>query len=127
MSQHEAPHAVTYEIPVGKAVVCKDIQIKNELGVVVVAWADGHTSTIPVDRLRGYCPSAVCQGHGAGDIKWIPNSCKAIFDAELVGRYAVHFKFADAHDTGIFRWDSLRRLDPTEVERWGPPEKSLKL
>ncbi len=123
MSQTDAP----FEVPVGKAIQCKDIQIKNELSVVAIVWADGHTSTIPVDRLRGYCPCAVCQGHGSGDIRWIANSCKAIFDAELVGRYAVHFKFADAHDTGIFRWDSLRKLDPSEADRWGPPEKSLKL
>lgn len=116
-----------FPTPMGKQVVCKDVQIKNELGVVDIVWADGHTSSIPVTRLRGYCPCAVCQGHGSGAIKWINNSCKAIFDAELVGRYAIHFKFADAHDTGIFRWDSLRKLDPAEAEQWGPPEQSLKL
>lgn len=104
----------------------KDIQIKNEASVVVVVWADGHTSTIPVSRLRAYCPCAVCQGHGSAVVTKIDNTCKAIFAADLVGRYAIHFKFADAHDTGIFRWDTLRKLDPAEVERWGPPEESLR-
>ena len=104
----------------------KDIQVQNEHGVVVVTWADGHTSTIPITRLRGYCPCAVCQGHEATAVKFIANSCKVIFDAELVGRYAIHFKFGDAHDTGIFRWDALRKLDPTEESRWGPPETSTK-
>ena len=64
--------------------------------------------------------------HDATGIKFIANSCAAIFDAQLVGRYAVHFKFGDAHDTGIFRWDTLRKLEPTEVDRWGPPETSTK-
>ena len=32
----------------------KDIQVKNEESHVVVAWADGHTPTIPITRLRGY-------------------------------------------------------------------------
>ena len=41
---------------------------------------------------------------------------------QLVGRYAVNFKFGDAHNTGIFRWEMLRRLDPLEEEQWGPPE-----
>jgi DUF971 family protein len=109
-----------------KTFTARDIQVKNELGVVVVAWADGHTSTLPIDRLRGYCPCAVCQGHDATGIKFIANTCKAIFDAQLVGRYAIHFKFADAHDTGIFRWEHLRKLDPAEAERWGPPEVALK-
>ena len=104
----------------------KDIQIKNEASVVVVVWGDGHTSSIPVSRLRGYCPCAICQGHDARGVTFIANSCSAIFDAELVGRYAIHFKFGDAHDTGIFRWDTLRKLDPAEVDRWGPPETSTK-
>jgi DUF971 family protein len=112
--------------PPGRAFLAKDVQVKNEASAVVVVWADGHTSTIPIERLRGYCPCAVCQGHGASKITFITNSCRTIFDADLVGRYAVHFKFGDAHDTGIFRWDTLRKLDPAEVDRWGPPEESLK-
>ena len=112
--------------PVGRAFTPKDIQVKNEASVVVVAWADGHTSTIPIERLRGYCPCAVCQGQGSSSVTFVKNSCRAIFDAELVGRYAVHFKFADAHYTGIFRWDTLRKLDPAEESRWGPPEQSLR-
>lgn len=104
----------------------KDIQVKNEDSLVMVTWGDGHVSSIPISRLRGYCPCAVCQGHDASGIKFVQNACKAIFDAQLIGRYAVHFKFADAHDTGIYRWDTLRKLDPAEVERWGPPETSTK-
>jgi DUF971 family protein len=108
--------------PTAKEFVARDVKVQNDKGSVVVLWQDGHTSTIPIQRLRGYCPCALCQGHDVGPLKFIQNTCKAIFDAEAVGRYAINFKFADAHNTGIFRWDVLRRLDPAEEARWGPPE-----
>jgi DUF971 family protein len=108
--------------PVGKEIIAVDVQVQNETSSVLVKWADGHTSVYPISRLRGYCPCAVCQGHEVSGLKFIENKVTAIFDAELVGRYAINFKFADAHDTGIFRWEMLRRLDSAESERWGPPE-----
>jgi DUF971 family protein len=123
MSSLASPPLAT---PTGRAIVAKDVQVKNESGTVVVVWADGHTSTIPIPRLRAYCPCAVCQGHGSQSVTKIETTCAAIFAVDLVGRYAIHFKFADAHDTGIFRWDTLRKLDPAEVDRWGPPEVSLR-
>jgi len=107
----------------GSEFVPLDIQVQNENGVVVVKWGDGHTSTVPMRRLRGFCPCAMCQGHDVGKLKWQENKVKSIFDVELVGRYAVNFKFGDGHNTGIFRWDVLRKLDPEEEARWGPPEE----
>jgi DUF971 family protein len=107
-----------------KTFAAKDIQVRNELGIIAVTWADGHQSMIPIQRLRGYCPCAVCQGHESGLLKWIDNKVSTVFAAELIGRYAIQFKFGDAHDTGIFRWDTLRKLDPAEEPRWGPPERS---
>ena len=114
--------AVSQPVPTGKEVIPLDVKVENETQRVLVQWADGHTSVYPISHLRGYCPCAVCQGHEVGGLKFITNSVSAIFDAELVGRYAINFKFADAHDTGIFRWDVLRQLDPQEAGRWGPPE-----
>ena len=108
--------------PTGKQIVPLDVQVQNENARVVVKWGDGHTSMYPVSRLRGYCPCALCQGHDVGGLKKIENKVTAIFDVELVGRYAINFKFADAHNTGIFRWEMLRRLDPAEEDQWGPPE-----
>ena len=108
--------------PTGKQIVPLDVQVQNENARVVVKWGDGHTSMYPVSRLRGYCPCALCQGHDVGGLKKIDNKVSAIFDVELVGRYAINFKFADAHNTGIFRWEMLRRLDPLEEDQWGPPE-----
>jgi DUF971 family protein len=103
----------------------KDIHVDNDRALVVVQWSDGHDSELPVDRLRGYCPCAECQGHG-GAISWIDNQVTGITGAEPVGRYAIMFTFSDGHANGIFRWEHLRKLDPSESERWGRPEEFLK-
>ncbi|HYQ96878.1 MAG TPA: gamma-butyrobetaine hydroxylase-like domain-containing protein, partial [Candidatus Nitrosocosmicus sp.] len=34
-------------------------------GVVRILWNDDHTGNYPETYLRGYCPCALCQGHGA--------------------------------------------------------------
>ncbi len=99
----------------------RHIDVDNDAEVMRVDWADGHQSRIPITRLRGYCPCAECQGHG-GPIAWHDNHVTGISHAEMVGRYAVLLVFADGHDTGIFRWDYLRKLDPEERSRWGEPE-----
>ena len=103
----------------------KDIKVQNDEGNVVVQWGDDHESTLEIKRLRGYCPCAECQGHG-GDFQYIQNSCNGISKADLVGRYAILFYFSDGHSTGIFRWEHLRKLDPTESEKWGLPEAFMR-
>lgn len=111
--------------PTDRAFVAEDVQVQNENQKVIIRWADGHASDLPITRLRGYCPCAECQGHG-GEIKWIDNSTNGITGAEPVGRYALLFTFVDGHNTGIYRWETLRMLDPSEEDRWGPPEEFLR-
>ena len=113
----------SFDVPTGKQLVPVDVQVHNESQRVDVTWADGHTSSYSISRLRGYCPCAECRGHSGGALTFIDNQVSAILDVVLVGRYAVNFKFGDAHATGLYRWEQLRRLDPSEVERWGPPER----
>ena len=40
-------------------------------------------------------------------------------DAELVGNYAIRIRFSDGHDTGLYSWEYLRRIDPGG----GPPPR----
>ena len=37
-----------------------------------LTWSDGHTAEFPYDHVRGYCPCAACQGHGAFKIEFHP-------------------------------------------------------
>lgn len=102
--------------------LAKQIHVENTQHRLRIEWSDGHESILPIQRLRGYCPCALCQGHEGTRVQYIDNQAVALFAAEPVGRYALLLKFSDGHSTGIFRYDTLRRLDPAEESRWGPPE-----
>ncbi|MEZ4302656.1 MAG: DUF971 domain-containing protein [Polyangiaceae bacterium] len=84
--------------------------------VMEITWADGHTSSLSHEILRGYCPCAHCQGHG-GTLHFIPGGDLDVRDIEQVGNYALKFVWGDRHDSGIYTFRYLRSLEaatPTE-------------
>jgi DUF971 family protein len=80
-------------------------------GLVRVTWDDRHVSEYKETYLRGYCPCALCQGHGGG-IKFVEPSDARLVEIQGVGHYAVQFNWADGHNTGIYTFDYLRALCP---------------
>lgn len=99
----------------------KNLDLKKDRGLTV-EWADGSTSYYSIAYLRKMSPSAeqrelrkqmernpltVLPATGGG------GSLRAE-DAELVGNYAIRIRFSDGHDTGLFSWDYLRRIDPAK-------------
>ena len=83
--------------------------------VMEVDWADGHTSRYTFEQLRVDCPCADCKGHSPDQAKVITGKEGiGITNIEPVGNYAVKLDFEDGHNTGIFSWDYLRRIDPEE-------------
>ncbi len=99
-----------------------DVQKSREL---TIRWADGHTSAIPLAKLRIACPCATCrawreerqknplailQNPGADAEKVIVDS------AELVGNYALRVRWKDGHDTGLYDFVLLRGLAPARDE-----------
>ncbi len=97
------------------------IDVLNDEQSVHIEWADRHMSQLPIQRLRTYCPCADCQGHGVG-LKAVSHDATGILAVEAVGQYALQFSFNDGHQTGIYRFSYLRKLDPQEVDKWGSPE-----
>jgi DUF971 family protein len=81
-----------------------------------LTWSDGHTAEFPYDHVRGYCPCAACQGHGAFKIEFHPPE-KPVDLASImpVGNYGVSFVWTDGHATGIYRFDFLRSICPCDV------------
>ncbi len=85
---------------------------------VTIVWRDGHTSHYAIAALRAACPCATCQDlHGEGrtpepvnPLPLFQASPKRLLEAKPVGRYALHFRFSDSHETGIFTWEYLRSL-----------------
>lgn len=86
-----------------------------------IDWKDGHSSEYPIKFLRDHCPCASCTGaHGdpprqSGEA----SSPFPMFQPALrmervdpVGNYALKIRWNDGHDTGIYSWDYLRRIDP---------------
>jgi DUF971 family protein len=90
---------------------------------VRLTWSDGHQADYDNDYLRGYCPCAACQGHGASSITFQPppGPVQAV-SIQPVGNYALSFHWSDGHSTGIYRFDFLRRICPCEDCRRGAAE-----
>lgn len=86
-------------------------------GGVLIAWKDGHRSDYTAKYLRINCACAECVEEWSQRQLLDPASVVADLRAEdhlLVGRYAVQFLWSDAHFTGIYPFDLLRRLCPCE-------------
>lgn len=93
-----------------------------------MVFSDGLSAEYPTIYLRGYCPCAKCQGHGAGPPSWIEvtrDAQRVVEDVTQVGAYALCIAWADGHDTGIYTFDSLRKT-AKEIEAGLDPSK-LKL
>jgi len=89
---------------------------------MTVECSDGTTSHYGVAYLRKMSPSAeqrqLREQMARNPLTVLPASAVSGSDApltavraELVGNYAVRIVFSDGHDTGIYSWDYLQRLD----------------
>ena len=73
------------------------------------------THLIPFGVLRRACPCAACKGEfgHAGRFATNPELRPGedeLADISLVGAYGLNVVWADGHNTGIYTFDSLRRL-----------------
>ena len=63
--------------------------------------------------LRGECPCAVCRDEWTGarilDPKTIQDDLK-VEGLEAIGSYAVRIAWSDGHSSGLYTWETLRRL-----------------
>jgi DUF971 family protein len=91
-----------------------------------VRWADGHVTELPLAVVRAACPCAQCRADredqqrrrqsgglpvlGAGQQA---GNMAVAESAELVGAYALRIRWGDGHDTGLYDFGLLRRLDAT--------------
>jgi DUF971 family protein len=87
----------------------RDVRPDKARKEMVIAWNDGHTSRIPYQLLRGWCPCAECQGHGGG-VRWQEVAPVDFVKVEPVGLYGAQFTWSDMHAVGIYRFETLREL-----------------
>jgi DUF971 family protein len=95
----------------------------NDRNEFLVAWP-GVLSVIPALRLRDACPCAGCVEEGSGrkilDATTIPADIRAL-EITPVGSYAVQISWSDGHGTGIYSWETLRRVSGVDEPRQGQP------
>ena len=80
---------------------------------VSITWSDEAETSLSAAQLRRACPCASCVNEWTGE-KMLKDSSVAddltFSDMNVVGRYALNFRFSDGHDTGIFTYKFLRQL-----------------
>jgi DUF971 family protein len=81
--------------------------------VLELSWEDGPTDRLPYTYLRGECPCASCRNEWTGQRMFDPASIRddlKIEGMETIGNYAVRLGWNDGHSSGLYTWETLRRL-----------------
>ena len=80
---------------------------------LLVEWADGTRSRLPVRELRLACACATCVDEWTGearlDPKGVPADVRPV-RIRTVGRYGIQVEWSDGHTTGIYPFGRLREL-----------------
>ena len=76
-------------------------------------WDDDTLNDYPFAYLRGWCPCAVCQGHG-GERHFVKVENPQLVSIDMVGNYAVNPTWDDGHETGIYTYAYLRSLGESQ-------------
>ena len=87
--------------------------VRLEKEGIYIEWPDGHEGFYPHRFLRSECRCAHCIEEMTGRrLVFFENIDPAVqaLDWMQVGNYALTFLYSDAHDTGIYPFDLLRRL-----------------
>ena len=93
----------------------QDIQLIGDL--VAIRWADAGETYHRMDRLRALSPSAETSGERdllgrelVATDKHRDFSGVTVIGWNVVGNYAIQFRFSDGHNTGLYSYDYLREI-----------------
>ena len=87
----------------GPAIEPREIVQEGERALLIT-WADGRQCRFAAADLRRACPCARCVNEWTGERVLSPESVpEELTDdgVQIVGRYAVNFRWGDGHQTGI--------------------------
>ena len=84
---------------------------------LVIKWDNGEESYTSFEILRNNCPCAECSGEtdALGNLYVASGNPKSevsykLLSAKPVGYYAVQLRWGDGHDSGIYRFELLKKL-----------------
>ena len=106
-----------------KKFFAKEISVGTEEQTMTIVWADEHRSAYSLEGLRLACPCVECAGgHDQMGKPFNPalfnvpaSQTWKILDLQEVGNYALQIFWEDGHNTGIYKWETLRGLCPCEL------------
>ena len=78
-----------------------------------LSWDDGFSARTPYRHIRGECPCASCKNEWTGERILDPATIRPdlkLESMEPIGNYAVRLVWNDGHSSGLYTWDTLRRL-----------------
>lgn len=81
----------------------------EEESLLRILWDDDQLARYPFAFLRGWCPCAACQGHGA-ERHFVTVQNPRLASINMVGNYALNPRWVDGHETGIYSFEYLREL-----------------
>lgn len=80
---------------------------------ITITWDDGHVTALPARAVRLSCRCANCveemSGRALLDPASVPESVRAR-GIQLVGQYAIAIEWSDNHSSGIFSFETLRKM-----------------
>jgi DUF971 family protein len=96
-----------------------EIHLDRQEQVLRVTFDDGARASLTAEYLRVESPSAEVQGHSPDQRQLVFGKQQVrITGIEPVGNYAIRLVFDDGHDTGIYSWVYLCRLEAEYPFRW---------
>ncbi|MFT6905515.1 MAG: DUF971 family protein [Oleiphilaceae bacterium] len=93
-------------VPIDSIVPPTNVAFKKGEADVTVTWKNGALSTISGHELRRYCACSECRARKVVGISLI-NVSSELAEVSLMGRNALHVKFSDGHERGIYPWPYL--------------------
>ena len=95
----------------------REIAPEGDVGLRIT-WADGRVCQYAAPALRRACPCAQCVNEWTGERTLQPDVISeelTMADVNVVGRYALSFRWSDGHETGIYSFKYLRELCEADV------------
>jgi DUF971 family protein len=90
-----------------------EIRVVNQTKLLL-KWNDNSESSIPLNKLRKFCPCATCMTERENQSKtYIPlfhSGQSKITKISTIGNYAIGIHWADGHNTGIYEFSFLKNL-----------------
>lgn len=105
----------------GPAIEPREIMQEGDASLRIT-WGDGRVCLYTAPALRRACPCAQCVNEWTGERMLKPESISEdlhIAEVDIVGRYALNFRWSDGHETGIYSFRYLRELCEKEDEAAG--------